>query len=208
VDEAADEDFGDFDAAPADTPDPFDAFDDLDAPAAPPAAASPEPAAADTMVTPGAPAPKEDFRAYDVDTPARPSAEAAPPEPPAEDEWSAFADAPQGGESEAPAAEAEDFGDFDAAPPADAPPATPAPEEDPWDAFDAITPADSAAPVEDAPAAPRLDDAAGSVAGQSTDGTCGGGAPPTPCSASWTATGVCGARRGVLVCPASAWLAA
>ena len=97
------------------------------------------------MVTPGAAAPKEDFKAYDVDTPAAPT-EAAPPDPSTEDEWSAFA---EGGESpaeeppaDAPAAEAEDFGDFDAAPPAAAPspePA-PAPEEDPWSAFDAIAP--------------------------------------------------------------------
>ena len=71
---AADEDFGDFDAAPAEssgaTSDPFDAFDDLDAPAAPspdagaateqpPAETIPSPPPADTdpVVTPGDAAP-------------------------------------------------------------------------------------------------------------------------------------------------------
>ena len=53
----------------------------------------PSPADTDIAVTPGAAAPKEDFKAYDVDTPARAPAEAAPTETPAADEWSAFADA-------------------------------------------------------------------------------------------------------------------
>ena len=83
-------------------------------------------------MTPGAAAPEEDFKAYDVDTPAAPT-EAAPPDPPAEDEWSAFADAPGEPPAEeppanAPAAEAEDFGDFDAAPPTAASPPESPPE--------------------------------------------------------------------------------
>ena len=139
-------DFGDFDAR-RQTPDPFDAFDDLDAPAAPPDATEAEPPAADVVVTPGAAAPKEDFRAYDVETPACPPAEAAPPAPPAADEWSALR-MPRGAAGGGAPAEAEDFGDFDAAPPADCRLRHPAPEEDPWSAFDAITPP---APTDDAP---------------------------------------------------------